>query len=66
MKKNKTDRDIVLMLTMTLITLVSWLGFEVYLAYAIKPVPDVLARQLMELNPNLDTITLDKIEKRQP
>ena len=54
------------MLTMTLITLVSWLGFEVYRAYAIKPVPDVLARQLMELNPNLDTITLDKIEKRQP
>ena len=66
MKKNKTDRDIVVMLVMTLITLVSWLGFEGYRAYAIKPVPDVLARQLTELNPSLDTITLDKIEKRQP
>lgn len=66
MKKNKTDRDIVLMLVMTLITLVSWLGFEVYRAYVIKPVPDVLAKQLMELNPSLDTVTLDELEKRQP
>ena len=32
MQKNKIDRDIVIILVMTLITVVSWAGFEICLS----------------------------------
>lgn len=66
MHKNKIDHDIVVMLVMTLITLVSWVGFEVYRAYTKTVIPPILAKQLREVNPGLDLKVLDEIEKRQP
>lgn len=66
MKKKETDRGIVMLLVMTLVTLVSWVGFEVYRAYTRVTVPTVLARQLLELDPKLDMNVIGKIEKRAP
>lgn len=64
MRKNKIDRDIVMLLVMTMVTLISWVGFEVYRAYTKVTVPAVLARQLKEINPNLNTDVLNNLEKR--
>ncbi len=66
MHKNKIDRDIVVMLVMTLITLVAWVGFEVYRAYTKIAIAPVLAEQLREVNPVLDLGVLEIIEKREP
>jgi len=66
MRKNKIDRDIVMVLVMTLITLTAWVGFEVYRAYTrvnISPVPD---KQLLKLPPTLDIPVLEKLESRTP
>lgn len=66
MPKNKIDRDIVVVLIMTLITVVAWVGFETYRAYTKTVIPPVLAKQLRAINPELDLPVLDEIEKRQP
>lgn len=66
MKRQKTDRQLIILLAMTLTTLASWVGFEVYRAYTEVPVPEVLQRHLQPLDPRLDTSTLDQLEQRQP
>lgn len=66
MRKNKIDRDIVVVLIMTLVTISAWIGFEVWRAYTRKDIPPVLAKQLMELSPTLDMNTLGKLESRIP
>lgn len=66
MKKNFIDRDIVLVLVTTLITLVIWVGFGIYQAYAKHDTPEVLQKYLEEFDPKLDTTVLDKLEKRSP
>ncbi len=66
MRKNKIDRDIVMVLVMTLMTLVTWVGFEVYRAYTRADIPPVLAKQLLELSPTLGIPVLEKLESRTP
>lgn len=60
------DRDIVTLLVFTLITLSTWVGFEVYHAYSKPIVPEVLARQLRVLNPALNTSVLTALSARLP
>lgn len=66
MRKNNLDRDIVMVLVATLVTVISWVGFEVYRAYTQIPIPDVLQKYLQEFDPTLDTAVLDHLEKRLP
>ncbi len=66
MRKNQLDRDIVTVLVATLITLVCWVGFDVYRAYTRRQVPEVLQKYLQEFDPKLDTDVLDQLEKRLP
>ena len=66
MRKNKTDRQVVVVLVMTLITLVAWVGFEVYRAYTLVNIPPVSDKLLLELSPTLDISVLEKLESRTP
>ena len=66
MKKNKTDRQVVVVLVMTLITLVAWVGFEVYRTYTLVNIPPVSGKLLLELSPTLDISVLEKLESRTP
>ncbi len=66
MKKNKTDRQVVVVLVMTLITLVAWVGFEVYRTYTLVNIPPVSDKLLLELSPTLDISVLEKLESRTP
>lgn len=66
MRKNKTDRQVVVVLVMTLITLVAWVGFEVYRAYTLVNIPSVSDKLLQKLSPTLDISALEKIESRTP
>jgi hypothetical protein len=66
MKKRRIDRDIVLLLISTLITLVSWVGFEVYRAYTKPRIPEILQHHLEPFDPVLDKTVLDQLENRLP
>jgi len=65
MKKKRIDRDIVVVLISTLVTLVAWVGFEVYRAYTKVVVPADIEKYLTPLDPQLNTSILDDLEKRQ-
>jgi hypothetical protein len=54
MKKRGLDKDIVVLLVSTLITVVSWVGFEVYRAYVKVEVPENIEKNLTELDPVLN------------
>lgn len=64
MRKKGIDRDLIIVLTSTLITLATWVGFEVYRAYTKVTVPEVLQKHLLPLNPTLNTQVLDQLEQR--
>lgn len=64
MTKKGIDRDIVVLLISTLITVVAWVGFEVYRAYTKINPPEGIESYLTPLSPTLDTSVLDELEKR--
>ncbi len=64
MRKKGIDRDLIILLTTTLITLATWVGFEVYRAYTKVTIPNGLEKYLEPLDPNLNTSVLDKLEQR--
>lgn len=65
MKKRRIDRDIVVVLISTLLTLVAWVGFEVYRAYTRVQVPTDVQKYLGPLDPKLDLSALESLEKKR-
>ncbi len=67
MRKKTLDRDIVTLLVFTLFTIVSWVGFEVYRAYAHRaPAPEIEQTYLQSFDTKLDTSVLQKLGQRTP
>ena len=64
MRKRIKVPGIVTIMALTLITTILWVGFEVVRIVISKPEPDVPPQVLESLNPTLDTLLLDKLEKR--
>ncbi|MEK7163639.1 MAG: hypothetical protein AAB768_00675 [Patescibacteria group bacterium] len=65
-KTHSYDRDIVALLVITLVTLSSWVGFEVYRAFTNTNIPDVSARLMRPLDPALNTALLSALKSRLP
>lgn len=61
--KRKTPR-LVTTSIITLITVINWIGFELYRIYTAKPDPIVPAEILASLNPILDEEVLNKLQER--
>jgi hypothetical protein len=66
MKRKTWDRDLVVLLVSTLITVASWVGLEVYRAYIKTDLPVGIEQHLNQFDPSLDTTVLDKLENRNP
>jgi hypothetical protein len=66
MKKQRLDKDIITILISTLITLVVWVGVEVYHAYAQLDVPPGVDKHLQPMDTSLNTGVFDKLKERQP
>jgi hypothetical protein len=64
MKKKTWDRDLVVLLVSTLITIASWVGLEVYRAYINTELPPGVEQHLKQFDPILNTSVLDKLEGR--
>lgn len=63
MNKNKVP-GLITILIATLITVVAWIGFSIYRAFANKPTPNVSQAVLQPLTPSLDKNIIDKIQGR--
>lgn len=63
MRKKGIDRDIVVLLISTLITIASWVGFEIYRAYVKVTVSADVERHLETINPILNKDVFKKLEK---
>lgn len=63
MKKDKLP-SIIILLILSLITALFWVVFSVYRALAKPVVVDLPAEVMESLNPNLDTTTLESLDKR--
>ena len=66
MKKRGIVREVVVLLISTLITIASWVGFEVYRAYVKVKVPADVERHLEQINPNLNTNVFTELEMLSP
>jgi hypothetical protein len=64
MRKKTWDRDLVVLLASTLITVASWVGLEVYRAYIKVQLPEGVEKHLNKFDPILKTAVLDKLEGR--
>lgn len=64
MKKKPIDRDLIILLVLTLMTLVTWVGTEAYRTFTKREIPAVLESLLTPLNPVLDSKVLDNLEQR--
>lgn len=66
MRKKTWDRDLIILLVSTLITVASWVGLEVYRAYVKINLPVGVEKHLNQFDPILKTTVLDKLEQRTP
>jgi hypothetical protein len=62
MKKKRIDKDIVILLISTLITIATWVGLEVYRAYVRVSVTAEVEKHLQPIDPTIDVRVLEKLE----
>jgi len=64
MKKSKLPRDLFIVSLLTLITVFTWIVFDVYRAAKKIEIPEVLQRQIEPINPEINTSILEDLSKR--
>lgn len=65
--KFKFGKNILVISLMTLLTVFSWIGFEVYRAYTKTTIPLIIKKLITPLTPAIDeTVLIDIEEKYQP
>ena len=64
MPKKGIDHDLIIVLISTLITLTTWVGFEVYRAYTQVQIPEILQKHLQPLDPTLNTQVLEQLNQK--
>ena len=55
------NRTTISILTLSLLTIIFWIGFQIYKITTNKELPTATAEQIEPLNPNLDTDILEKL-----
>jgi len=66
MKKNKIDHNLIILLISTLVTVASWVGFEVYRAYTQSKVNPEVEKYLVQIDPTIKTDVFSKLEELNP
>ena len=60
----KTNRDILVLSILTLITVLTWIAFDVYQALTKYTLPQVLEEQMRPLDPKIDRAKIEKLKER--
>lgn len=63
MRRNKLDRDILVMLTFSLVTLAMWVGFEIYRTLTKKETKNDIQKYLEIIEPTINTNILDELKQ---
>lgn len=63
MRKRKISRDVLVLAILSLITVLTWIIFDVYRIFSRKEGVDVPASQLQPLNPSLDQAVIEQISQ---
>ena len=63
MKKRRIDKDIVVLLISTLITVATWVGLEVYRAYVKVGVTAEVEKHLKPMDPTLNVKVFEQLER---
>lgn len=62
MKDFKLGKDALILAIITLITVLTWIGFEVYWAVRRTTIPKVTQEQMRPLDPKIKTETIEKLK----
>lgn len=60
----KLGKNALVLSIMTLLTVFTWIGFEVYRTYTQPTVPKIIKELIQPLNPTINEIVLIEIEKK--
>lgn len=66
MRKGKIGRDVVVLLISTLVTVGSWVGFEVYRAYTQVKVEPAVEKYAAQFDSTLNLEVFSKLEALEP
>lgn len=58
------NKNFVTILFLTLVTIVIWIGFQVFKAATTSTIPAPTQKQIQKLDPNLDTSVFDDLETK--
>lgn len=63
MRKNRLDHDILVMLTFSLVTLMTWVGFEIYHTLTKKVIENDIQKYLQTIEPTVNTNILNELQQ---
>jgi hypothetical protein len=66
MRKNRLDHDILVMLTFSLVTLLVWVGFEIYNTLTKKDTENDIKKYLNIIEPTINITILGELQKLKP
>lgn len=64
MKKRKVNRDTLVLSILTLITVLTWIAFDVYQALTKTTIPEVIQEQMRSLEPKIDKTKIERLKRR--
>ena len=64
MRKSKINRDIFVLSILTLITVLTWIAFDVYQALTRTTIPEVIQEQMKPLEPKIDKTKIERLQER--
>lgn len=64
MKKLQLGKDALTLAILTLITVLTWIGFDLYRTLTKTEIPRVLQQQIAPLNPKVEVTTLEGLQQR--
>jgi hypothetical protein len=64
MKNKRIDRDILVLLISTLITIVVWVGVETYRAFVRTDLPEGVEKHIKEFDTSIDLSVFDKLKTK--
>lgn len=59
------QKDVLIILWMTFITTVAWIGFNIYHAIVTSTISEELQMQILPIDPNFDMATINKLKSRE-
>ncbi len=61
-----SNKDLLVLASVTLITVFAWIGFEAYRSITNKPLPPQSQQVMAPLNPTIREDVLQQLEQNQP